>query len=235
MNDIVLSFVTGTRNRREGFKRLANSIISRATVPWEFVVSDASDEPYPDKYPKNVIIIPERPRRGCVNGYNMAFNLTRGKYVIWFNDDAEMMPGCDSKAVEFMEAHPDCGIGAIYYAEKTLPYRVSEYKQMIYANFGIVPRSLGNQVRWFDDDLWMYGNDNSLCFRILLAGYGIGSIPAARIWHHSVTDKERIGNEKNQRRDAETLCRKYMPMLPQMLDTYRMHKNLVGPLFLDGE
>lgn len=230
--DPILSLVTGTLNRPDSFARLAKSIIEWTKVPWELVVSDASDEPYKEKYPDNVIFLPERPRLGCVKGYNRAFKHCRGKWVIWLNDDAEVMPGYDTAAIDFMEKNPDCGLGALYYANHTMPYFVQTYHEMLYANFGIISRELGEKVGWMDEVVRMYGNDNSITFRVLLEGLGIGSIQGARIWHHPIQDKQRIENESRHAEDAAALMGKYRQFLPYMKEVYNRHLHLVGPLFL---
>lgn len=233
MDDPVLSLVTGTLNRPNPFNRLVQSIIERTTVPWELVVSDASDKPYETAYPENVRILPERPRLGCVNGYNKAFAQCKGKWVIYLNDDAEVLPGYDRAAIDFMEEHPEIGLGALYYAERTLPFVVQTYHQMIYANFGILSRALGNKIGWMDRVVRMYGNDNSIAFRVLLEGLGIGTIQGARIWHHSEQDSQRRQNQIGRELDAENLMNKYRPHLPYMLDVFNRTQHLCGPLILN--
>lgn len=228
-----LSLVTGTFNRRESFNRLVRSILERTKATWELVVSDCSDAPYPDTYPSNVRIIPERPRLGCVKGYNKAFREARGKFVINLNDDAEVMPGYDVAAIEFMEKHPEIGCGCLYYAETKLPYMVNVWIGNIpYPNFGIFHREFLIDIGGMDEEITMYGNDNSLAFRTLLAGKGIGTIPGARIWHHRVHDIHKIENQKHRKPDAEILSRKYRPLLFQMLQVYNKTKHLVGPMVI---
>lgn len=235
MDRPILSLVTGTLNRKPSFDRLVKSIVERTPMSWELVVSDASDEPYDGDYPPNVIFIPERPRLGCVNGYNRAFARARGDWVIWLNDDAEVMPGYAEAAIKFMHTHPMCGVGTLYYAESCLPYRVNEYKRMVYPNFGIMSRDLGNRLGWMDPVVTMYGNDNSIAFRVLLAGLGIGTIPGARIWHHVIMDQWKIANQSLRVDDATNLMNKYRPFLEDMYRVYNMHRYLVGPLEIRGE
>lgn len=234
MDSPILSLVTGTLNRPESFKRLYKSIADRTPVPWELVVSDASDEPYQDKYPENVIFIPERPRLGCVKGYNRAFARTRGKWVIYLNDDAEVMPGYAEEAIKFMEEHPSVGLGALYYAEVVMPYRLNEYQRMIYANFGVISRELGNKIGWMDEVVRMYGNDNSVTFRVLLEGKGVVGIPGSRIWHHSVLDHWKVENQNLRIGDATALMDKYRPLLPQMQEVYNRFCHLQSPLEIWG-
>lgn len=224
----VLSLVTGTRNRPQQFQRLLMSIELHTQVEWELVVSDASDVEM--CYPDHIRVIPERPRLGCTKGFNRAFREARGEFVLWLNDDCEVTRGYDTAAIAFMEKHPQIGLGALHYSENGGPFHVNSAwgdrdrpGEAIYANFGIISRELGEKVGFFDEEIQMYGCDNSLTFRILLADKGVADIPDARILHHSVQDAERQANQVNRLRDNQTLTRKYMPLRNQWLAAYRRH------------
>jgi GT2 family glycosyltransferase len=200
MSSIELSIVTGTVDRPESLYRLIASVQALTTVSYELVIADASTEPIKTEWP-NVRVLREWPRQGCVKGYNRAFREALGKWVIWLNDDVEVLPNYDRAAIRFMEENPKVGLGAIYYQEAKLPFHVNQHLGMIYANFGIISRQLGNDVGWFGDELQMYGCDNRLTFEVLLAGYGVVDIPESRVIHHSVPDEIRIENQKNRRED----------------------------------
>lgn len=222
-NSPVLSLVTGTRNRPTDFARLLASIDAHTVVPWELVVADASDEPLECNHPR-IRILPERPRMGCVKGFNRAFKACLGEWVMYLNDDAECCEDYAREAIDFMEAHPSIGLGALHYSHMGDAFHVNSAWGAIYANFGIIRRSLGDQVGWFDEDLEMYGNDNSLTFRVLLAGFGVSDIPTARLLHHATNDKHRVENQRSRQRDNQILYRKYMPLRHKWLDTYNRHQ-----------
>lgn len=227
----VLSLITGTRNRPMDFRRLVDSIERHTPMEWEIVVSDASDTPIENQpvatsetWPK-IHIIPERPPKGCTVGYNIAFRKARGEWCLWLNDDCEVMHGYAENALRFMEQHPEIGLGALYYADAGTreSYHVNTCGfGMLYANFGILRRDLGQQVGWFDDDLTMYGNDNSLTYRVLMAGKGVAGIPDARIFHHSTRDQHRVENNEDTFRQAQAdlLRAKYGPHVGQMREVY---------------
>lgn len=238
----IISFVTGTRNRPADFRRMVDSIEAHTSVDWELVVSDASDSPIEEEdvatdttWPR-IHVIPERPRLGCTLGYNRAFCCTKGKWVIWLNDDAVIEPGCTQVSVAFMEAHPEIGLGAIAYAEPgRRAYSVNSYMQLPYANFGIIRRTLGDKIGWFDEDFPMYGNDNSLAFRVLMAGKGIAAVPNARIYHYATIDAHRMENNRDterRRNDAQRLFDKYNPHFKQMQKVYEQTR-LQGPFLRD--
>jgi GT2 family glycosyltransferase len=221
---LVLSLVTGTVDRKDSFARLVDSVIRHTAVPWEMVVSDASSKPYGLELPGNVRVLEERPRTTCVKGYNRAFRAAAGQWVIWLNDDAEVCSGYDEAAIAFMEAHPEIGLGALHYSECGGPFHVNSAWGTIYANFGIISKELGDQVGWFDDRLQMYGCDNSLSLRVLLADRGVADIEGARILHHSVKDQTRADNQRHRMRDTEVLQETYLPFKRQWMLAFNRHR-----------
>lgn len=200
-------------------------MVRHTVVEFEFIVSDASLCPYDGPRPKNVHIIHEFPRLGHTKGYNAAFERCQGEYILWLNDDAEVTEGYDVNALDFMKANPQIGLGALHYSEPSngLPFHVNSAWETMYANFGIFKRELGCHVGFFDEDLEMYGADNSLAIRILLAGYGIADIPNAKIIHHSESDQLRHDNQIVRAHDNKVLNRKYMPLWQIWRTTYRKY------------
>src|SRR5262245_11470280 len=223
MNEPLLSLVTGTLNRQESFERLLDSICKHTSVSWELICSNASSTDYTTALPDNITIITERPRLGCSKGYNAAFRLAKGPWVLWLNDDCEVVADYDVAAIEFMEEHPDIGLGALYYSEDGGPFHVNSAWKIPYANFGIFPQWVGTAVGWFDPDLWMYGCDNSFAFRVLAAGCGIAGITNAKIIHHSVKDETRRDNQHYRERDNIILQRKYLSRRREYWQIYLKH------------
>lgn len=215
-----LSIITGVLDRPEPFRRLYESILRHTTdVDWELVVSDASEfAPLTaDAYPPNVRILKESPRRGHAAGYNMAFREAQGKYVIWLNDDVEVKAHWARRSVDFLKRHPEVGMGAIYYGVYTEPFVVNSYQELLYANFGVLERTLGDSVGWFDEDIVrMYGADNSLAFKVWLSGRPVVPVPGAVVVHRMHYDEHRRINEQGQAWDASRLMDRYRDRLPEM-------------------
>lgn len=217
----VLSLVTGTRNREEDFRRLLDSVQRNTEVDWEMVVADASDEPIrTENLTLNVRVIPERPRLGHSRGYNVAFRAAHGKWVIWLNDDCEVLPGYAEAAIYFMENRPTIGLGVLKYSNRGGHFTYNWHHDMPYANFGILSKEFGDQIGWFDEELRMYGCDNSLAFRVLIAGRGIAVVPNAYIVHYECNDAERDLNQYDRFTESDRLNQKYAPYLDQMKRTY---------------
>lgn len=223
MKNPMLSIVVGTRNRPDAFRRLVESIEKYTPMPWELVVSDASDRPIENEpvatdetWPK-IKVIPERPRLGHVKGYNRAFREARGGWVIWLNDDVEVLPDWADNAITFMEYNPHVGLGALYYEEPgKKAFHMNLGWGIPYANFGILRREVGERIGWFDEDFYMYGADNAIAFEMLMAGYAVVGIHSARVRHHSVNDPARQENERDAQTASAILSRKYEHRIPEL-------------------
>lgn len=230
---LLISLVTGHWNRPAALQRLVESVAAHTSQDWELVVADASDVPF-TAGDQRVRVLDDRPKTTMVRGYNRAFAATRGEWVVWLNDDMTVEPGWDRAAVEFMEAHPEIGLGALYYAEGKLPFHVNMFHDTVYANCGILRRTLGEELGWFDAGLRMYGSDNSLTWKVLLNGLGVVGIPGARLKHHVVNDEQRRANHDHatMAADVALLERTYLPRLSEIQATYRRTAHLQGPLEL---
>lgn len=219
----LLSLVTGKVERDASFQRLVDSIVRHTSVDWELVVADASAVPYQTSL-TNITVIHEKPRQTHSKGYNAAFRRATGKWILWLNDDAEVCPQYDVEAIGFMETHPQIGLGALHYSENGGPFHINEAWAVPYGNFGIVRKEVGDRVHWFDEEISMYGADNSLAFRILLQDLGVADIPTAKILHHSEKDQIRAQNQLMRARDNRILHKNYMPMRPYWLKAYKRHR-----------
>lgn len=216
---VELSIVIGLLDRPEAFYRLFDSIKAYTGVTWELIISDASTNAPIRKdilSGYNVTIIEEKPRIGHCRGFNRAFKAARGRYVVWLNDDAEVTPNWAAEAISFMDRNPWVGMGALYYCINYEPYYINEYWGMPYANFGIINREFGNSLDWFDECVEMYGADNSLSFKVYLAGKVVRGIPTSRIIHKPFMDDHRLRNEETQPRDCRILGNKYQHLCSQM-------------------
>lgn len=230
----LLSLVTGTYNRPRSLQRLITSVRENSKVDWELLIADADGKAFPWHMPSSGIWVisdgaerpfePARPM-GHTASYNRLFSLCQSPWVIWLNDDAEVEPGYDTNAIHFMEVHRSIGLGCLYYRERRgdvfTAYHINRYRDTLYANFGILARSWGDKLGWFDSDFPMYGADNSLAFRTLLAGKGIAGISNARVIHHSEQDEVRVENQPSRAIASRLFQTKYGPHMDQMQRTFR--------------
>ncbi len=219
---MILSIVTGTVDRHSCVQTFVDSVRKHTTVEYELLIVDASRDPINiEKLPTQARIIREWPRKTYVEGYNLAFRQCQGRYVAWMNDDAEVTPGWDVAAVNFMEAHPETALGCLPWRDAgESDFYVRELWNLPYANFGIVRREIGEKVGWFDSDLTMYGSDNSITCKVLIAGHGVAPIKDAKIEHHRFKDTVRFRNQQLKVTDGRTVVRRYSTQVRRMMRTF---------------
>lgn len=218
---MILSIVTGTLDRQQSLYQFVTSVVEHTTLPYELLISNAGHAPLSKGMPDQVRVIAEKPRKGYVAGYNAMFKECAGEFVVWMNDDAEVTPGWDVAAVNFMNAHPEIGLGCLPFRDPgESDFTVRDLWNMAYANFGIIKRELGEKIGWFDSDLTMYGSDNAITFKVLLHGLGVSPIPGANVIHHRVRDNQRYTNQHSRPQDARILTDRYKPHMRKMLKTF---------------
>lgn len=224
---IQMSIVTGTRHRPDSFRRFVESVADAATVTTQLIVADASDVPdYALAMCLDVLrdcpaVVTaschhEKPRLGTAAGYNVAFRKATGRYVAWLNDDVQLEHGWDRIAVDYMDKWPEIGIGCMYFRDRNggqwnPTYYVQEYHGMVYANFGIVRREVGERIGWFGETVDHYGVDNCISMAAIEAGYAVVPIPGCKCKHWREIDRERIEHleRHNQNEIGSKLLRRF--------------------------
>lgn len=235
LTDYDLTIITGTVDRPVLFRKMLASIREHtAPVSWELIVADASRMPVEKVETDNVTMLSEPIRTGFSKALNRCARLARGRWVAWLNDDVEVQPGWANAALRFMEAHSEVGLGAFYWCDRRPPWKVEQAWGILYANFGILSKSLGDRIGWFDEDIRMYGADMALTFRVLQAGKSVSPVPGARILHHRADDAFRASNATDQ--SYKRLVSKYNPLLGELSRLSRTLRRPSLPLVIaDGK
>lgn len=218
----MISIVTGTKDRPESFERFVNSVHEHTEHPYELVVADASEgERYvwePNKPRREFLGLKhlyENPPLGTLRGYNAAFRQCTQEFVVWFNDDAELLPGWDREAVLQMNAAPDVGMGIIYFRDHDMngfqvKFKHQHYFDVPVPNFGFVRREVGEKLGWFDESLGnMYGCDTDFGMQMIVSGYGVMPLWGCRCLHYRVMDQQRSENLSRIRYDREKFDAKW--------------------------
>lgn len=186
------SIVLGTVNKKK-YSAFYESL-RRINYPFHLIVSDASDGSYVDvlslKFPiKNIesfTIIKDSPPSGYIKAYNKAFATVTTEWVIWLNDDCEILPGWDTAIMAWISnVENNNKIGAIYFRNDTRTnYKSTDSRGMMFANFGVIHRDLGAKLGWFDDRLFFYSGDSLICFKAMVL-YDVSVVPieGAKINH----------------------------------------------------
>lgn len=163
---------------------------------------DGSAKVVRGKFP-TVRLIANKDNRGFGAANNQALRECRGRYVIFLNPDTTVEPDSLQAMIAFMESHPAVGLAGprVLNPDGTRQDSVSlRYPGHRYAaaDLGTLPgeiacvlgacqiasRELLHELGGFDEDFFLYGEDQDLCLRIRKRGFEIGFIDDAVIMHH---------------------------------------------------
>src|SRR3954452_15815750 len=96
-------------------RRCLGSIAAiRSAVKLEIILVDngsrdgsieAARQVWPD-----IVVLPQKINLGYVKANNIALARATGRYVMFLNNDTEILPGCFDELVRFMDAHPEAGL-----------------------------------------------------------------------------------------------------------------------------
>jgi hypothetical protein len=154
-------------------------------------------QPFPDIQ----LMVNER-NRGFAAANNQALPLCRGRCIIYLNPDTIVKPDAIGKAVAFMDRHPNIGLAGakILNPDGSLQESVSRRYPgekftrgetdglagniaCVLGAFMIARKSLLDELHGFDEDFFLYGEDQDLAWRIREKGFSIGYIEDAEVFH----------------------------------------------------
>jgi GT2 family glycosyltransferase len=167
------------------------------------VSSDNSVELIAARFPAVKLIV-NKENRGFGTANNQALKDCRGRYIIFLNPDTKVNPNTLKNAVAFMDANQHIGLAGakILNPDGTLQESVS-YKYpgekftsgetvklqgniaCVLGAFMIARKPLLDELHGFDEDFFLYGEDQDLCWRIREKGFSIGYIEEAEVFHWS--------------------------------------------------
>lgn len=224
-----LSIVIGTKNRFRELIAFTDSVMQFSKSDWELVIADASDEPTARSGRIRTVV--ENPPLGHIRGYNRAFRECKGEYVCWFNDDCKLYPNWDIQALDFMRANAEVGLGCFYFRDSAgraprSPFQVQSLNGLTYPNFGILRRTLGNDLGWFDETNLgeMYGADTDIGYRVLERGLEVVPIPGSQVLHYRTHDASRAHSSSCYPGDRAKFDAKWNPRLRELLQSINLQR-----------
>jgi len=201
-----LSIVIVTYRSAEVIGSCLDSIGAGGGVSREvFLVDNASGDGAAEivraKYP-SVHLIANDSNRGFSAANNQAIPLCRGRYLFFLNPDAVLTGGCLETAIRHMDENPRIGLAGTkvvypdgsmqetislrYPGEKHTAGELAGLKGPIACVLGasmIARAELIRAIGGFDEDYFLYGEDQELCLRIRQQGFEIGYIEQAVVRH----------------------------------------------------
>lgn len=184
-----------------------DSVLASEGVSFEVtVVDNASNDGSPDivltRFPA-VRLVANRTNRGFGAANNQALPGCAGKHIVLLNPDTTVEPDSFRKMAAFMEGHPEVGLAGPMVLnpdgthQESVSFRYPGHRHGA-ADLGrlpgdiacvlgacqIVRASLLRDLGGFDEDFFLYGEEQDLCLRMRKRGFEIGFIPDAVIMHH---------------------------------------------------
>jgi N-acetylglucosaminyl-diphospho-decaprenol L-rhamnosyltransferase len=171
-----------------------------------FVVDNASSDGgaalVREKFPW-VHLVENRENRGFGAANNQVLTGCAGRYIVLLNPDTEATPEAFRRMTAWMDANPRIGLAGptvnnpdgsrqdsvsrSYPGQKRTTGELSGLPGEIACVMGacqIVRKGLMRELGGFDEEFFLYGEDQDLCLRIRKKGYGIGHVDDAIILHH---------------------------------------------------
>lgn len=163
--------------------------------------SDGSAEIIRSQFP-TVHVIANKHNKGFGAANNQVLTLCQGDLILFLNPDTEVMPDTLEKAIVYMKDHANIGLAGAkiinpdgshqesvsyrYPGEKYTRGDLPQLKGEIACVLGaamIAQRHVILAIGGFDEDFFLYGEDEDLCLRIRKTGWEIGFINEAVVMH----------------------------------------------------
>jgi N-acetylglucosaminyl-diphospho-decaprenol L-rhamnosyltransferase len=201
-----LSIIIVSYNTSDLIGTCLSSVTAADDVSKEvFVVDNASMDGSADLIRKNfpsLSLIANTKNRGFAAANNQVLPHCRGRYILFLNPDTEVVSGAFRQAITYMDAMPHIGLAGTklinpdgtlhesvsyrYPGQKYTGRKLSSLKGSIACVQGssmIVRSDVMKAVGGFDEDFFLYGEDQDLCLRIRKSGFEIGYIESAVVVH----------------------------------------------------
>jgi GT2 family glycosyltransferase len=170
-----------------------------------FVVDNASQDNsvarIRERFPQ-VTVIDNAQNRGFGQANNQALPHCRGRYIIFLNPDTAIAKNTLQKAFLYMDKNPSTGLAgakilnpdgslqpSVSYRYPGEKFAGSELQGLagsiacVMGAFMIARRELIDELGGFDEDFFLYGEDQDLAWRIREKGFSIGYIEDAIVFH----------------------------------------------------
>jgi len=146
---------------------------------------------------QRVILIEQGAAYGAVYAFNTGFSAAEGDYVAALNDDCVVVGDTLHRAVAYLDTHDRCGQVAIPWHDvgdrdiRVMHVTLGRQQvDVIYANFGVTRRAIGDAVGWWGQ--WEhYAGDCELSFNVMMSGYTVDELTGGEILHYRVHDSTR--------------------------------------------
>ncbi len=201
-----ISIIIVSYNTRDLIGKCVGSVLEEEDCRKEiFVVdngsSDGSVAYLQEAFPM-VSLVANQENRGFAAANNQVLNRCRGKYIFFLNPDARLRRGALRAILSYMESNPRVGLAGTKLVDPdgTLQWSKSEQylgQEYTRGELSGLPGSIAcvigasmvahadvvKKIGGFDEDFFLYGEDQDICLRVRKYGYEIGYIDEAVVIH----------------------------------------------------
>ena len=172
-------------------------------------------ESFPDVY-----LAANRTNRGFAAANNQALPYCTGRYIVFLNPDTSVKKDSLEKAAEYLDKNEQVGLAgakilnpdgtlqeSVSYRYPGEKYSSGETKNLagniacVLGACMIARKELIDSLHGFDEDFFLYGEDQDLAWRIREKGFSIGYIEEAEVFHWG-------GQSETQTLPAELFAKK---------------------------
>lgn len=220
---IDLSVIIISYNTADLIVDCVKSVLRSVNVNLEiFVVDNASQdntlEVLRNSF-KSLNLVANKENRGFGAANNQVLYQCAGRYIVFLNPDTIVKPNTFFTMVAYMDSNPDVGLAGpkVVNPDETrqdsVSYRYPGYRYgkkdlinlpgeiaCVLGACQIISSALLKDVNGFDEDFFLYGEDQDLCLRIRKKGYRIGFIDNTSIVH--------LGGQSERKTPPEEVVRK---------------------------
>ena len=202
----ILSIIIVSYNTADLIGNCLKSVFEAIDIAGEvFVIDNASTDGSSDFIKDNfpsVHLVANTKNAGFAAANNQVLPQCKGKCIFFLNPDTEVVSDAFSEAISFMDANSHIGLAGtkIINPDGTSQWSVSyKYPGQRYTSnelsglpgkiacvlgASMIGRSkLIKEIGGFDEDFFLYGEDQDLCLRIRKLGHEIGYIDSAAVVH----------------------------------------------------
>ena len=232
MQEIKLSVILGTYNRKEYLKSAIQSIrteLNKGVFEYEIIVIDGGSNDRTINWlskQKDIIAIIQHnrgtwrgkkiERKGWGYFMNLGFKCAKGKYLCMLSDDCLVIPGAINKGIYYFEEQLRSGknIGAMAFYFRDWPrsekYMVNVEFGKLYVNHGLFLKEALEKVGYIDEEYEFYNADIDLCLKLDQAGFATIDSEKSFIEHFTHTSKKiRKSNNSKRTEDNQRILKKW--------------------------
>ena len=219
-----LSVIIVTYNSADFIVECLSSVLASEGVALEvFVVDNASSDDgaslVREKF-HGVRLIVNSANLGFGAANNRAMPYCEGRYTILLNPDTTVKADSFLNMARFMDSHPKVGLAGPMVEnpdatrQDSVSYRYPGHRYgegdlgklpgdiaCVLGACQIARTDLLRSIKGFDEDFFLYGEDQDICLRVRRQGLEIGFIPGAVIMHHG-------GHSERKTEPAEVVRKK---------------------------